>query len=63
MYQRVVPFEEYDERQFAARYRLTKAQVIDLYNSLDGIRTLEPQRKANDKSNLKSKQRALEENT
>lgn len=43
VFQRVDPFEQYDEKQFAARYRLTKAQVIDLYNSLDGIRTLEPQ--------------------
>lgn len=37
------PFKEYDERQFASRYRLTKDQVQNLYESLDGQRTLEPQ--------------------
>lgn len=44
VFQRLDPFEQYDEKQFVGRYRLTKAQVIDLYDSLDGIRTLEPRK-------------------
>lgn len=39
---RVDPFEMYDERDFRARYRMTKAMVRVLYDLIDGPHTLEP---------------------
>lgn len=42
VHEKLDPFKTYDEKQFTSRYRLTKNQVINLYESLDGQRTLEP---------------------
>lgn len=41
--ERLNPFEEYSEREFEKRYRLSKALVKKLYLLLDGQHLLEPQ--------------------
>lgn len=42
VHERIDPFVKYDETEFERRYRLTKAQVQQLYHYVDGQRTLEP---------------------
>lgn len=39
---RIDPFEEYDDDEFRRRYRLSKEQVNNLYELIDGQNTLEP---------------------
>lgn len=39
---RIDPFQVYDENEFQRRYRLSKAQVNNLYELIDGRNTLEP---------------------
>lgn len=41
--ERLNPFEKYDENEFRRRFRFTKNEVQQLYNSIDGDNTLEPQ--------------------
>lgn len=39
---RIDPFQEYDDDEFKRRYRLSKEQVNNLYELIDGRNTLEP---------------------
>lgn len=41
--QRIDPFEIYDEDEFESRYRMTKAQVWNLFDMIDGPALLSPQ--------------------
>lgn len=39
---RIDPFQMYDDKDFRARYRMTKAMARAVYELVDGERTLEP---------------------
>lgn len=43
VYPRIDPFVRYNDNDFMDRYRLTKEQVNDLFDLLDGRTTLDPQ--------------------
>lgn len=43
VYPRIDPFIRYNDNDFRERYRLTKEQVNDLFDLLDGRTTLDPQ--------------------
>lgn len=40
--ERIDPFTMYDDEEFRARFRMTKAMVRNLYELIDGPQTLEP---------------------
>lgn len=42
VFPRVNPFDRYDDNEFCRRYRLSKEQVNQLYDMIDGENSLEP---------------------